>query len=111
MQILHEGPGNWDGVTINNAANPQRRDVQMVRAGGHFVFQFQLDNPGVWPFHCHIAWHVSGGLYANILERPADIAKEFSVPLTLPQTCNAWNAWSKGNVVDQIDSGLKLVRA
>lgn len=110
MQILSEGLGNWDGTTIVNAANPQRRDVQMVRAGGHFVFQFQLDNPGVWPFHCHIAWHVSGGLYANILERPADIQKQGQVPMVLQQTCDAWMAWTNRNVVDQIDSGLKLVK-
>jgi hypothetical protein len=31
------------------------------------VFQIDADNPGMWPFHCHIAWHVSGGLYMNIL--------------------------------------------
>lgn len=106
MQILSEGPGNWDGSSITNAGNPQRRDVQLVRAGGHFVFQFQLDNPGVWPFHCHIAWHVSGGLYANILERPNDIATEQQVPLILQQTCNDWMSYTNRNVVDQIDSGL-----
>ena len=59
MSILHEGPGYWDGVSLTNMQNPQRRDVQMLRPGGHIVIQYQADNPGVWPFHCHIAWHVS----------------------------------------------------
>ncbi len=54
---------------------------------GHFVMQYSLDNSGVWPFHCHIAWHVSGGLYANLLETPADIGTDFSIPLIMQQTC------------------------
>ncbi len=95
------------------------------------MLQFNADNPGVWPFHCHIAWHVSSGLYVNIMERPADI-KQTQIPsvsfLSLPsvvvifdrdwagvltdviqvmaQTCRDWATWSGHNVVDQIDSGL-----
>ena len=59
MSVLHEGPGYWDGVSLTSTHNPQRRDVQMLRPGGHLVLQYQANNPGVWPFHCHIAWHVS----------------------------------------------------
>lgn len=59
MYILHEGDGYWDGHSITNLQNPQRRDVQMLRPGGHIVAQYDADNPGVWPFHCHIAWHLS----------------------------------------------------
>ena len=59
MYILHEGDGFWDGKSITNPQNPQRRDVQMLRPGGHIVAQYDADNPGVWPFHCHIAWHLS----------------------------------------------------
>lgn len=106
MQILHEGPGNYDGVSVVNPSNPQRRDVQLVRANGHFVMQFTLDNPGVWPFHCHIAWHVSGGLYANMLERPADIEKEGNLPLVLQQTCTDWTKFTNANAPDQVDSGV-----
>lgn len=54
MFILHQGPGDWDGTTITNPNNPQRRDVQMLPVGGHIVWQINADNPGVWPFHCHI---------------------------------------------------------
>jgi FtsP/CotA-like multicopper oxidase with cupredoxin domain len=107
MQILHEGSGNWDGTSLTNPNNPQRRDVQQVRAFGHMVMQFTADNPGVWPFHCHIAWHVSAGLYANILERPADIqSQDYQVPLIMQQTCRYWTTYSNNNVVDEIDSGL-----
>ncbi|KAF7894537.1 uncharacterized protein EAF01_009988 [Botrytis porri] len=105
MQILHEGDGDWDGVTITRQSNPQRRDVQLVRANGHLVWQITTDNPGVWPFHCHIAWHVSGGLYANILERPDDI-KNDAILTSVEQTCTQWGAYSSTAVVDEIDSGL-----
>lgn len=104
MQILAEGTGSWDG-TIVNPSNPQRRDVQLVRAGGYLALQFNADNPGVWPFHCHIAWHVSGGLYANILERPDDITQK-SIPSIMQQTCTDWTTYSNSHVVDEIDSGL-----
>ena len=76
--VVAEGTGEWNG-TVNNI-NPQRRDTQLLQAGtatepGYLVIQFNTDNPGVWPFHCHIAWHVSTGLYMNIMERPADITE------------------------------------
>lgn len=52
--VLASGTGTWDGKTITNQANPQRRDVQLLPAGGYIVLQFTQDNPGTWPLHCHI---------------------------------------------------------
>lgn len=71
MFVLAEGPGTWDGTVIN-PRNPQRRDVQLLQKEGYIVVQIDADNPGVWPFHCHIAWHVSGGLYINIMVSGAE---------------------------------------
>lgn len=105
MFILHEGTGVWNGSAITNPSNPQRRDVQLLRPNGHIVWQINADNPGVWPFHCHIAWHVSAGLYANILERPADITQK-QIPQIMAQTCRDWATYTNTDVVDQIDSGL-----
>lgn len=51
MFVLADGTGSWDG-TITNPDNPQRRDVQIIQAGGYLVLQWNQDNPGVWPFHC-----------------------------------------------------------
>jgi len=104
MFVLAEGTGTWDG-TVVNPSNPQRRDVQLLQGNGYLVFQLNADNPGVWPFHCHIAWHVSGGLYLNVLERPADI-KNLQIPSTLAQSCRDWATYTGTHVVDQIDSGL-----
>lgn len=105
MFVLAEGTGSWDGSTVVNPSNPQRRDVQLVQAGGYLVLQLTADNPGVWPLHCHIAWHVSAGLYISVMERPDDIAN-LPIPAIMAQTCRDWAAFTNVTVVDQIDSGL-----
>ncbi|KAI4129000.1 MAG: hypothetical protein LQ338_002467 [Usnochroma carphineum] len=102
--ILAAGTGTWDG-TIVNPSNPARRDVQLLPANGYLVLQWNSDNAGVWPFHCHIAWHLSGGLYANILENPAGI-KDLPIPSTSYQVCRDWAAFTGNNLPNQIDSGL-----
>lgn len=108
--VLAEGVGEWDGKITNYPAT-QRRDVQMIQPGifggapAYLVLQYDTDNPGVWPFHCHIAWHVSAGLYINLMEHPDQIRKK-TVPQTLAQTCRDWSEYSGHVVVDQIDSGL-----
>ena len=113
FNILAEGTGKWDG-TITNIRNTQRRDVQLmlpaalidgVSVPSYMVVQYNTDNPGVWPFHCHIAWHVSGGLYINAMEQ-TDLIKKKQIPSTVAQTCRDWAAYSGTNVVEQIDSGL-----
>ncbi|WYZ39515.1 hypothetical protein EsH8_III_001429 [Colletotrichum jinshuiense] len=105
MYILHEGPGlTWDG-TITNPENPQRRDVQQVRAGGHMVFQFDAsENPGTWPFHCHIAWHASAGLFSQFLVQP-DKVKQLRIPDKVAKTCREWQEFTQRNVPEVIDSG------
>jgi hypothetical protein len=123
MSILAEGIGTWDG-TITNPANPQRRDTQHLLVGGYIVIQFEADNPGVWPFHCRtykyfsscapdaaadtvwidVAWHVSGGLYVNVMERPDDIMN-IDIPSSLADTCRQWEHFTDRAIPDQIDSG------
>ncbi|KAI7182512.1 multicopper oxidase [Hortaea werneckii] len=111
MYILASGTGYWNG-TIAHGSNPQRRDVQLLENAvskdepGYIVVQIDADNPGVWPFHCHIAWHVSEGLYLNMLERPDEIRDDMAIPGIMAQTCRDWSAWTGENVVDEIDSGL-----
>ena len=115
--VLAQGHGAWDG-TITRPTNPQRRDVQLFPKVGttdtpgvpnpdrpYLVLQYDQDNPGVWPFHCHIAWHVSAGLYVNLIERPANIT-QLNIPGNVAQTCRAWSDYTGDNVVDDIDSGL-----
>ena len=93
----------WDG-SIENPSNPNRRDTQIVPAGGYVAVQFDADNPGVWPFHCHVAWHLSGGLAINTITKADELASLIPAG-EQAKTCDAWQAWSSKNVVDQIDSG------
>ncbi|KAK3111597.1 hypothetical protein LTR53_012994 [Teratosphaeriaceae sp. CCFEE 6253] len=111
MYVLSVGTGIWDGSVVN-PQNPQRRDVQLLPNAvsatepGHMVFQYDTDNPSVWPFHCHIAWHVSAGLYVNLLEQPGKLQRDSQIPSIMAQTCRDWSAWSGTHLVPEIDSGL-----
>ncbi|RHZ57677.1 uncharacterized protein CDV56_105308 [Aspergillus thermomutatus] len=67
MYVLSHGPGEWDGSTVVNPQNPLRRDVQMLDPFSHLVIQIDANNPGVWAYHCHIAWHLSMKGYAHPL--------------------------------------------
>lgn len=68
--------------------------------------QLVSDNPGVWPFHCHIvsdyssfertaiadvlflqAWHVGQGLYVNVIQKPELIAQRTEIPVIMEQSC------------------------
>lgn len=106
MYILHQGAGDWDNTTIIRSSNPQRRDVFMIPANGHAVMQFNASsNPGMWPFHCHIAWHSSAGLFTQFLTAP-DAVAALSIPSVVADTCRQWGNWTNTNIPDQIDSGL-----
>ncbi|KAH8433918.1 uncharacterized protein LDX57_011554 [Aspergillus melleus] len=107
--VLAEGRGTWDGV-VNNPQNPQRRDTQILQPGSveepaYIVLEWQADNPGVWPLHCHMSYHVSAGLLLNIIEHPQDFEK-FQIPRSMVQTCREWAHFSGHEFVNEIDSGL-----
>ncbi|KAI1380532.1 putative multicopper oxidase [Hypoxylon crocopeplum] len=104
-EIIGDYGSCWDG-TIANPTNPQRRDVQMLLPGHYIVLQWEQDNPGLWPLHCHIAWHLSGGMGWMILERPDDFYNNMDISDAMSQTCDDWHVWTSNNVVDQIDGGL-----
>ena len=90
--------------SLNNATTNATTDFQGTP--GYIVLQYEQDNPGVWPFHCHIAWHVSDGFAMTFLERPDDIRNEMSIPDVMTQTCTDWSAWTSHNLVEEIDDGL-----
>ncbi|KAK4555604.1 hypothetical protein LTR86_007357 [Recurvomyces mirabilis] len=93
----------WDGSVVN-AANPMRRDSLLIPPYGFAAIQVELDNPGVWPFHCHVAWHLSGG-------QGLSLAYKYDEILAIPdgfieETCADWDWYTNNHgPVDQIDSG------
>jgi hypothetical protein len=42
------------------------RDTIQIPRRGYAVLRFQADNPGMWFFHCHILWHLAGGMAMTI---------------------------------------------
>ena len=48
MAILYDGTDKWDGTTVVNPSNPQRRDTHQLRPKGWMVMQYEANNPGVW---------------------------------------------------------------
>ncbi|KAL2395555.1 hypothetical protein ABEF92_001835 [Exophiala dermatitidis] len=114
FQVLAEGQGQWDGSSITNPSNPQRRDTQMLRAAGanatnptYIVLQYGQDNPGIWPFHCHIAWHLSAGMGIMLLERPADLAADVKIPAAIEDSCTLFQQWQTSNPTTDVDDGLR----
>jgi FtsP/CotA-like multicopper oxidase with cupredoxin domain len=116
FNVLATGFGAWNGAVVNPAKSlvrdtfgippfrPSTDGGVTPGVASYTVIQYNQDNPGIWPFHCHIAWHVSQGLYINIVEKPAEIT--YRIPQSIKNTCRDYNEWTKTNVPLQIDSGL-----
>lgn len=113
FQILSNAPGlTWDG-TIANPSNPLRRDTAIVDSFSTIVLQIDANNPGVWPLHCHVAWHVSAGMAVQFIERRHDIEmmidrKGNEIEDMAQSSCRAWDRWVEKNGDGQIDSGWSL---
>jgi len=79
--------------------NPPRRDVVLLPRNGFVVIAFKTDNPGSWLMHCHIAYHASGGLSLQILERQADANNIWPHNTSkaikkAEHVCTNWDAWN-----------------
>ncbi|EJD00037.1 laccase [Fomitiporia mediterranea MF3/22] len=62
------------GNSSYNFVNPVRRDVVSIGGGtDNVTFRFMTDNPGPWFLHCHINWHLEGGLAVVLAEAAEDI--------------------------------------
>lgn len=83
--VIGTGKGVWNGSASQmaqlNIKNAVYRDTTTVipdsekpfggmasQGGcGWTVIRFVADNPGVWPFHCHVTWHFVMGMQAIFL--------------------------------------------
>ena len=39
-----------------------KRDTVLVMPNSTLSIEFNADNPGVWPLHCHILYHLEAGM-------------------------------------------------
>jgi len=60
-------------VDSHNYATPLERDVFNVPRRGWIIIRFKADNPGIWPFHCHVADHAMGGAMTAFSLKPSQI--------------------------------------
>ncbi|KAF2680798.1 multicopper oxidase [Lentithecium fluviatile CBS 122367] len=81
FQVAGRGTGVWTGTEASLNPVPMKRDTVVIPPMGYLVLRFKADNPGVWFFHCHIDFHVVGGMNAVFIEAP-DVLQRQS--LTVP---------------------------
>lgn len=51
-----------DGIRVAGAL----RDTVLVPPRSRVAIAFDADNPGLWAFHCHSAYHMHAGMFATI---------------------------------------------
>lgn len=51
-----------DGEAIEGAM----RDTVLVTPHSTLAIQLDADNPGVWPFHCHLLYHLEAGMFTIV---------------------------------------------
>ena len=119
----------WNGdISTLNMNNPVRRDTATLPALGYLVLAFESDNPGAWlvsyttirsteicadvisQMHCHIPFHISGGLGVQFVERKDEILKSNGDLGAMQQGCADWQKyhaehWPNGILIEG-DSGL-----
>ncbi|TFK20851.1 laccase 9 [Coprinopsis marcescibilis] len=78
--------------SILNYDNPVRRDVVETGLNGNTtIIRFTTDNPGPWFFHCHIEFHLVGGLGMVFVERPDEIETNSPPPPSWSQLCETYD--------------------
>ncbi|KAG0647879.1 Diphenol oxidase 1 [Hyphodiscus hymeniophilus] len=85
LGLKAHGQGLSDGQE-GRLDNLIRRDVATAEGFGWLALRFVADNPGVWAFHCHMAWHSEAGLLMQFVSRVEEVAT-WSIPEANRQLC------------------------
>lgn len=93
--ILAQGEGPFTTDIVPNLNNPTRRDVADCTIGGYVWIAFQVDNPGAWLMHCHIAWHASAGLGIQFIEQPSKIKGLYEDAGVMPEFAERCKDWTE----------------
>ncbi|KAI1327776.1 laccase-1 [Xylariaceae sp. FL0255] len=108
--LAQETDATYVNTSNFNFNNPPRRDVAVLPASGYLALGLQLDNPGAWMVHCHIAWHASGGLAMQLLESKESMLTSGALAdwdsVGSPM-CSSWETWATTDEIwPQDDSGI-----
>ncbi|KAK5654600.1 hypothetical protein OQA88_7230 [Cercophora sp. LCS_1] len=113
VAILAQGYGPFTSDVVPQLENPARRDVVNAPLNGFVWIAFEVNNPGAWLIHCHIAWHASSGLGIQFIEQPGKIRqalKKSGKGPELAERCAEWKSWYEqvGEVAGAVqhDSGV-----
>ena len=58
---------------VNASHPPPQMDMLTLLPRGWAWIRFVADNPGAWPMHCHIAWHLQMGMLMLFIVAPEKI--------------------------------------
>lgn len=95
--VLKVGNGGYfkdsyydDDAGMLNFDNPVLRDTVNIPGFGWGVIRFVVDNPGVWPFHCHIGWHIESGLLLQVNSLQEEYSNWNNYPDDWYEHCQYW---------------------
>ncbi|PVH95647.1 Ferroxidase [Periconia macrospinosa] len=97
FQIAGRGAGTWNGDESVLYPIPAKRDTVVIPPEGYIVLRYRANNPGAWFFHCHIDFHVAGGMAAVIIEAPDVLQKQQSLSAQTISTCKTSHECPLGN--------------
>ncbi|KAF1953672.1 laccase-2 precursor [Byssothecium circinans] len=97
FQVAGRGFGCWDGNEDLLYPNPVKRDTVVIPPYGYLVLRYQAQNPGAWYFHCHIDFHVVGGMAAVIIEAPDILQLQQQTSAQNIATCKSSDSCAIGN--------------
>ena len=130
--MIGTGKGVWNGSASQmaqlNIKNAVLRDTTTVIPdaekpfGGHArqdgcgwtAIRFIADNPGVWPFHCHVTWHFVMGMQIIFLESTGKMPSPGDdIPICGAVTPGLWQqknkVMQKADACDDISLWIALV--
>nr|WGJ61553.1 laccase 12 precursor [Cerrena unicolor] len=87
------------GQTTHNYIDPIVRDVVNTGASpDNVTIRFTTDNPGPWFLHCHIDWHLEGGLAVIFAEGLNETRAANPTPAAWDNLCKLYDALPAGDL-------------
>ncbi len=75
--------GMWSILDNGNGASNPAKHVVSVAPGTTVSMETEVDAPGEWMFHCHLAYHMEAGMMRKIVVEGGPIGK--AAALTAPR--------------------------